>query len=309
MESEGRNVIGLAPGREDRWVLLTAHLDSWFQGAIDDGSGVAAVLSVARRLAGTRHRRGLVALLADGEELGLIGSSVFLRRLDELGLSLDRIDAIVELDMVSALGAYRGRAPEASTPFPRFIVETPGLEPEASVIEGALVSEDLVLPVGLAEVTVGIRTDARWFFHRGVPGLFLNVLTPLYHTPLDTLEWVDPDDLEHVVDGVTAAMEILLERDALPVTPHLPLELTLERVGGMVEVEVVLGEGVPATVIPGLKVFTDLGRLHALAPDPVPGSSPPRFRASVPVGPGLPVEVLATASAGLRGGDAWADLD
>ena len=309
-EGEGRNVVGLLPGTGDGWVLLTAHLDSWFRGAVDDGTGVAVALASAHRLARVGpHRRGLVVLLADGEELGLLGSSVFLRRSEELGIPLDRIDALVELDMVTSLGAYGGGPPSSSEPFPRFLVTTPGLETEARLLDEALGSRDLVVPVGLAEVLVGIRTDARWFFHRGVPGVFVNVLTPNYHTPLDTLEWVDPLDLAQAVDGTVAALEALLERDALPVTPHLPLDLQLRREGARLAMEVTAPDGDgPAELEVLLRIHSDLGRLASVPAEPDGTTGPRRYHAEVEVDGDLPLEVLATATAGSLAGDVWRDL-
>ena len=79
------NVIGrlqgTAPGEHDG-VLVSAHHDSVLAGpgASDDGLGTAALLETARALsAGSRPRRTIVALFADGEETGLLGAGAFLR--------------------------------------------------------------------------------------------------------------------------------------------------------------------------------------------------------------------------------------
>ena len=45
---QGKNVIGLVPGRTDEYVLITAHLDGYFEAANDNAGGVAAALALAK---------------------------------------------------------------------------------------------------------------------------------------------------------------------------------------------------------------------------------------------------------------------
>jgi hypothetical protein len=49
-ELEAKNAVGYLAGTGDQHVLLTAHLDSFFQGANDDASGLATLALVAHRL-------------------------------------------------------------------------------------------------------------------------------------------------------------------------------------------------------------------------------------------------------------------
>ncbi|TDJ44194.1 MAG: M28 family peptidase, partial [Gammaproteobacteria bacterium] len=44
----GKNVLGLVPGRTDEYVLITAHLDGYFEAANDNAGGVAAALALAK---------------------------------------------------------------------------------------------------------------------------------------------------------------------------------------------------------------------------------------------------------------------
>ncbi len=77
------NVAGRLPGRDtSRALLLMAHYDSvpTSPGAADDGSGVVALLEVARALrAGPPLRNDVIFLFTDGEERGLLGAQAFLR--------------------------------------------------------------------------------------------------------------------------------------------------------------------------------------------------------------------------------------
>lgn len=98
-----RNVVGEIPGRgaaADEVVMLTAHLDSWHlaEGAMDNGSGSAAILEAARALAASawRPRRTLRFVWFMSEELGLEGSRAYVaQHADEL----DRIVAVINADM------------------------------------------------------------------------------------------------------------------------------------------------------------------------------------------------------------------
>lgn len=76
------NVMGRVVGTNSSdAVLLTAHLDSTHQspGAMDDGSGVAALLETARALmSDVRMRNTVLFLFTDHEEGGLYGAQAFI---------------------------------------------------------------------------------------------------------------------------------------------------------------------------------------------------------------------------------------
>lgn len=83
---------GTDPGLGKEHVVVSAHLDhvgigpaingdGIYNGALDDGSGVASVLDLARVLsAGPRPRRSILFLIVTAEEAGLLGSTYFARR-------------------------------------------------------------------------------------------------------------------------------------------------------------------------------------------------------------------------------------
>lgn len=91
---ESQNVAGLLPGADpqlkDQYVVLSAHLDhlgvgqpingdNIYNGAMDDASGIASILEVARMLKESHAslRRSLIFLAVTGEEKGLQGSRYF----------------------------------------------------------------------------------------------------------------------------------------------------------------------------------------------------------------------------------------
>lgn len=88
------NIVALLPGSDPRlareYVVVSAHLDGLgvgdpidgdtiYNGAMDNASGVANVIEIARRLTGgaTRPRRSILFVLVCAEEKGLLGSHVF----------------------------------------------------------------------------------------------------------------------------------------------------------------------------------------------------------------------------------------
>jgi carboxypeptidase Q len=77
------NVIGEIPGSEpaQELVILAAHLDSWDPGvgAIDNGAGVAIMMSAAKLIGGlgTKPRRTIRVVLFANEEFGTSGSLAY----------------------------------------------------------------------------------------------------------------------------------------------------------------------------------------------------------------------------------------
>jgi Zn-dependent M28 family amino/carboxypeptidase len=91
--STSRNVIGTLKGstRPNEYVLYTAHWDhlgigkpdakgdSIYNGAVDNASGVAAIISVAKAFKNAKEKpqRSIVFLAVTGEEQGLLGSEYY----------------------------------------------------------------------------------------------------------------------------------------------------------------------------------------------------------------------------------------
>jgi hypothetical protein len=107
------NILARLPGSDlavtDQLALLSAHLDHLgirpgtggdriYNGALDNASGVATLLEVARSFATDKKapRRSLLFLVTTGEESGLQGSSYFAQHPT---VAIDRIVSEVNLDM------------------------------------------------------------------------------------------------------------------------------------------------------------------------------------------------------------------
>ena len=100
-------LIADLPGRGPDWVVVSAHIDGHPHGesAMDNATGVAVALGLARLLAPhvCECPRGLRICLFSAEEWGLIGSRLWLERMDEAARRSMVIN--VNLDSVASVAA------------------------------------------------------------------------------------------------------------------------------------------------------------------------------------------------------------
>src|SRR5438067_3401436 len=122
------NVVAVLPGRDpklrDEYVVFSAHWDHFgigapdkrgdtiYNGALDNATGVASVLEIARVLSGLplaeRPRRSILFLITTGEEQGLIGSEWY--SLHPL-VPINKTAADINLDSMNILGPTRDFVP------------------------------------------------------------------------------------------------------------------------------------------------------------------------------------------------------
>lgn len=112
-----RNVIGVLPGtaKPNEIILISAHYDhigmadpfsgsadQIFNGANDDASGVAVMLSLATWFTTKSHQRTILFAAFSGEEIGLLGSRGF-----SATFFPDSIVAQINLEMLGRKGVYK----------------------------------------------------------------------------------------------------------------------------------------------------------------------------------------------------------
>jgi hypothetical protein len=99
-------LVADVPGRGPDWVVVSAHIDGHPHGesAMDNATGVAVALGLARLLAPhvSECPRGLRLCVFSAEEWGLIGSRIWLERMDEVA----RRSMVINLNLDSVGGAY-----------------------------------------------------------------------------------------------------------------------------------------------------------------------------------------------------------
>jgi hypothetical protein len=192
------NVIARIPGRSDRKaVLVSAHHDSVpaAPGASDAGSGVAAIIEVARLLlAGEPLERPVLILINDGEEAGLLGARAFVDSPEA-----EEVFGVVNLE---ARGTSGPSAMFETGPGNAAVVGAWARESRRPVASSTLNALYELLPND---------TDLTVFKAEGWQGLnfaFADGL-PRYHTPLDELAHLDPRTFQHHGDNTLAAVRAL----------------------------------------------------------------------------------------------------
>jgi Iap family predicted aminopeptidase len=198
-----RNVIAERRGTSmaDRVILVGAHFDSWdtATGANDDGSGVAAIVEVARLLNALdiRGRRTIRFAFFSGEEQAILGSYAYVEAHQQ---ELDRIDAVLIMD--EGAGVPRGFRLHGRADL------------EASL-------RSVLRPLGPLDATglsqeASFDQDHGYFLAAGIPALTLWVHPGEYdthhHAITDTLDKIDRQTL--AIDTAVMAVATLALADA-----------------------------------------------------------------------------------------------
>ncbi len=219
------NIVAKLQGSDPRlgaeYVVVSAHLDHLgigepvngdriYNGAMDDASGVAAVLDIARLLqAAPPPRRSILFVIFTAEEKGLLGSHYFAAR---PVVSRRSIVADLNFDMPLPL-------------WPLKSVLAPGADESSLGSDAAAVARERglsMVPDPLPDRNVFIRTDQFSFVREGIPALAFKFGfakdTPefkiehdwratRYHSPSDDLEQPGVLQLEAVkLDAYVAAL-------------------------------------------------------------------------------------------------------
>lgn len=194
------NVLGLLHGESTEFTLaLTAHYDhlgddpngARFAGALDNGSGVAVILEVARALAKHEKKLPFNVLIAflTGEESGLWGARHFVAN-QPLPIS-----AAINLDSVGS---------EASLAAMRL-----GHKQRGDWM--AELAEEVLLKRGIHPQWISGSDDSSAFISQGIPTVGLgqqptNQKRSVMHTPFDTMETLH---LETVQESVSLILELV----------------------------------------------------------------------------------------------------
>lgn len=175
--SASPNVVGMIPGTDpavaDEYVVVTAHLDhigmeatpddgddEISNGAVDNATGVAAMIEAARLLSENPGRRPVVFVALTAEEAGLVGSGYFARNPT---LSGGKMVANINLD-----------APIVSYPFTDIIAFGAERSTLLPAVEAAAESRGVTLsPDPAPERFFFVRSDQYSFVEQGIPAVYL----------------------------------------------------------------------------------------------------------------------------------------
>lgn len=216
----GKNLVGLLPGSDTNLsgeiVLVSAHYDHEgkdkqgriYAGAVDNASGVAALLETARQLSEARQRpkRTVAFVSFDAEEQALFGSFAFTCRRD---VEEAKIVAVVNMDMLGrdALDVVKDA----------IFVGGTGSRPALQAQLRQFGSETGLRVLSVPFDAIGVRTDNAAFENRGGLCLLFSC-GPFrdYHRPSDTAEKINYTHLERSAKVVLKTVEALANQDQIP---------------------------------------------------------------------------------------------
>jgi Zn-dependent M28 family amino/carboxypeptidase len=215
-----RNIVGrMDAQRGAPLIILGAHLDSVMgsPGADDNASGVAVLLEAARHLSGARLRSEIIFCAFNLEELNMVGSTYFARKLKAAGA---KVNGMISLEMVgytdSTPGSQKYPAglkwfyPDRgdfigvignwhSNPLLREFTR------QMRQVQGLSV-ETLSIPGNGALIPAVRLSDHSPFWDLGYPALMVTdtafLRNPHYHGPTDTLGTLNLSFMTKVCEGV-----------------------------------------------------------------------------------------------------------
>ncbi len=225
----GTNIIAMMPGSDPKLkaqnVVLSAHLDGYgistpvkgdaiYNGAIDNASGVASLIEIARTLkAGkVKPKRSILFTVVCAEEKGLLGARYFAKK-----PTVRKESLVADLNFDMALPI-----------FPLVAVTPIGYDQSSLGKDAEAVSAAMNLPIWpdpFPDRNVFIRSDQYAFIKEGIPALFFKygfkAGTPeaevekawranLYHSPFD-------DPQQPVMPAETAKLNAYVAAVALRV--------------------------------------------------------------------------------------------
>ncbi len=210
------NVVGEVPGDSDEVTFLSCHHDSPFESPVEDASGVAVVLALARHFARARTlRRKLVVAFTAGHFYGSLGTRTFIAEHQDDVVSRAAAAVCIEHIALEAVEDAQGKLtpsglPEAAgifVPFNRLVAD--------AVLDSAAANDlkrCLLLP---AEGPLGDfpPTDGGDWYEAGVPVVDY-ICNPVYLlTDDDAMQWVDRQRLSTTA---STFVDIIQKLDAMP---------------------------------------------------------------------------------------------
>ena len=203
-----RNIVMLLPGEDNslknEYLIFGAHFDHLgmggpgsgsravdttgvHHGADDNSSGVAMLIELAGKFAGTKnsHKRSIVFMAFSGEEEGLLGSKHIV---DNPPINLSKIDAMINLDMVGRLNDTKN-------------LQIGGVGTADGLKERALAVVDTNnLRLAFTEDGSG-ASDHTSFYDKNMPVIYFTSGTHGdYHTPADTWDKINYKGMMNIGD-------------------------------------------------------------------------------------------------------------
>ncbi len=225
-----QNVIGMIEGTGDEYIVLTAHLDSYFQGANDNATGVATMIALAEHYSrgdAPKLNRNLVFIATGAHHDESIGVDHFIENYPDI---LEKTALVLNIEhTASVLSFYRGplRIGNFTVPGTLGTANTNGirelmvsnLSPRLISIFGEAIDRyQLVVGSSASQLPTG---DAFAFFLKGHTVVQLIESNIWFHSTGDALNTIPPQELEraartyaYFIDQVDQSSRAELEEGA-----------------------------------------------------------------------------------------------
>ncbi len=209
--ADGRtaNVVAMIEGTDPvlkhEYMIIGAHLDHLgmmpvlFPGALDNASGCALALGVAKALATAEvdMKRSLIIILFGAEEVGLVGARHFV---EHFPYDKERIKLMINLDMVGRGNAF-------------FAVTADIWDALLDVLSNnndRWVHRPFMTRSSPWQPPIRPRTDGMVFYMEKIPAITFGTrgatTRTLYHVPEDTMDQIDVEIMRDVVKLLTMSM-------------------------------------------------------------------------------------------------------
>ena len=186
-EAESANVIAELQGSEkpDEVVVVSGHFDSWDvgQGAHDDGGGCIIAWEAVRLLKelGLRPRRTIRVVLYTNEENGLRGGNAYRdAHLSELSKHILAIESDSGTYQPAGFGLAATATPQARANMQEIAKLLSGIRADRIAANGGGADIGPIMREGVLGASLDV--DSSHYFD-------------IHHTPADTLDKIDPQDL------------------------------------------------------------------------------------------------------------------
>lgn len=213
-DGESHNVIAELPGKNGKFITLTAHYDSTAlsHGSYDNMSGCIGLLGVMEALKDEELNYGLRFVFCGSEERGLLGSKAYVRDHEN---ELEDVALNINLDMI---GTYLGK-----------LISCVTAEEKLAGYISYLASE-LGFPVSAR--TGVYSSDSTSFADKGVPALsFARIgggdAAPI-HCRYDTPDLLSPEQMLLDIDFIAEFTRRMARSALCPVSRELPDKVKTE---------------------------------------------------------------------------------
>jgi Zn-dependent M28 family amino/carboxypeptidase len=219
-ENVGYNIVGILPGlsKPNEIILFSAHYDhegvyrrgkkkdSILNGANDNGSGVTALVMLAKYFSQRRDNERTIMFCAfAGEELGLLGSKDFVNHIDPVSIIAGINIEMIGIPQYGKNSVFITGSDRSTLP---------------SILEKQLASTPVKVKMGPSEEKeLFKRSDNFPFVEKGIPAhtiMSSDDDDKCYHQPCDEVKRIDIPHLTMITKAIAVATKTLISGEDTP---------------------------------------------------------------------------------------------